>query len=278
MDKNILEKLHAEQIKILNEFDRICTKYNLTYFLVGGTLLGAVRHKGFIPWDDDLDVSMPREDYEKLIKVCQQDLQNDFYIDYYNNNKSYYKPFAKMKLRGTTFIEKDTQNVASNQEIWVDIFPLDYLKDDKKAQKQKYYIDKIHNIALTKGKVNVRLSKIKKLIVNVFFGVYSNSTLIKIIEKIMKRQNKIFDKKYYVNFGSQYGIKKQTHLIEKYYPIKKIDFEGKKYNVPNDYDYVLKKIYGNNYMELPPIEKRVTHNPVKIVFSDGEEVTFNEKV
>lgn len=278
MDKKILKKLHNEQLKILDEFDRICTKYNLTYFLVGGTLLGAVRHKGFIPWDDDLDVSMPREDYEKLINVYYKDIKDNFYIDHYTSNKNYYKPFAKMKLKNTKFIEKDTQNVKSNQEIWVDIFPLDYTINDNISKKQKKYIEKIHHINMMKSKVNVKLNKFKKIIVAVFFSLFSNATLGKIQEKIMKKQNSIYDTKYYINFGSQYGIIKQKHLIEKYYPIKKIEFEEKKYNVPNDYDYVLKKIYGENYMELPPIEKRVTHNPIKIIFSDGEEVIFDEEI
>jgi len=83
---------------------------------------------------------------------------------------------------------------------------------------------------------------------------------------------------YFINLGSQYKIIKQTHLKEKYYPAAELEFEEKKYKVPRDYDYVLKKIYGYDYMKLPPMNKRITHVPVKIVFSDGEEVTFDEKI
>ena len=101
----------------------------------------------------------------------------------------------------------------------------------------------------------------------------SSKVFIVISQKIMKF-NKNQDSGYFVNLGSQYGINKQTHLKNKYYPKKNIIFRKKIYSVPNDYDYVLTKIYGQNYMELPPIEKRVTHNPLSIKFEGEEEIFY----
>ena len=87
MEASVLKKLHDEEVKILDEIVRICSKNNLEYFLIGGTLLGAIRHKGFIPWDDDLDIAMPREDYEKFLKIAEQELEEPYKLEYYKNRK-----------------------------------------------------------------------------------------------------------------------------------------------------------------------------------------------
>lgn len=99
MENDYLRNLHSTMIEILDEFDRICNKHNLTYFLIGGTLLGAVRHKGFIPWDDDMDLAMPREDYEKFINVYYKELNDKYYLDNFNNNKLYYLNFSKIRKK-----------------------------------------------------------------------------------------------------------------------------------------------------------------------------------
>ena len=82
MEASVLKKLHSEEVKILDEIVRICKKNNIEYFLIGGTLLGAIRHKGFIPWDDDLDIAMPREDYEKFLKTAEKELQEPYKLEY----------------------------------------------------------------------------------------------------------------------------------------------------------------------------------------------------
>ena len=113
------------------------------------------------------------------------------------------------------------------------------------------------------------------------FVLMSRVIPMRLFNRIIKRKITSENKKdcpYIINYGSQYGVKRQTHDIKKVFPLKQGVFEGKKYNIPNDTDYVLSNIYGKNYMELPPIEKRKTHNPLKIVFEDGEEVIFDEKI
>ena len=88
-------------VDVLIEIDRICEKYSLTYFIIGGTLLGAVRHKGFIPWDDDLDIVMPRADYEKFSEICKDELDNRFYLHYIGNDPNYPMPMPKVKIKNT---------------------------------------------------------------------------------------------------------------------------------------------------------------------------------
>ena len=276
MEKNILEKLHKEEIEILDTIVEICEKNNLRYVLVGGTLLGAVRHQGYIPWDDDLDIGMPRKDYEQFLKVTENELKDNYMLDYYGTNKKYWIPFAKVRIKDTIYQEELLRNYKTNHGIWIDIFPLDNAESENENGIifRQRLISFFKKIALLKLQ-NYTKSKIKNFIKYIVKYTININAIVR-IENYLMQLNKNDNSKYFVNFGSQYGIKKQTHLKEKYFPAKELEFEGKKYKVPNDYDYVLTKIYGKNYMELPPIEKRVTHNPIRIKFEDGQEVVFKE--
>src|SRR5690554_4415622 len=125
MDQKTLKKLHNVQIEILNQIVKICNQNKLTYFLIGGTLLGAIRHKGFIPWDDDLDIAMPRKDYEKFLELCQGYLGDEYYLHCSKTDPKYWLPFAKVRKNNTIFEEKSIQTINSHKGIYVDIFPLD---------------------------------------------------------------------------------------------------------------------------------------------------------
>ena len=93
MEKRILDKVHSSVLKIMDEIVRLCDEHQIEYFLLGGTLLGAVRHKGFIPWDDDLDIGMCRKDYLKFIEICKNELEDEFILDCSEINSNYYLPF-----------------------------------------------------------------------------------------------------------------------------------------------------------------------------------------
>ena len=273
-----LKKLHNTEIEILEEINRICSNNNLSYFMIGGTLLGAVRHKGFIPWDDDLDIAMPRKDYNKFQEICKKQLNDKFILDSYENNKQYWLPIIKIRNKNTIYEEKSQKNYNNNKGIWVDVFPLD--NADKEISNKLIRKEKI--IKRLKGMLHIKnLRKIekedsilKKILIS-FIKIVPNKFYHFLINKNRTfNNNKNTD--YFVNFGSQYGIKKQIHQKENYLPAVDLEFEGNKYKAPKNYEYVLKKIYGENYMELPPIEKRITHNPIRIKFEDGEEVIFDE--
>ena len=276
MEQRILDKIHQAEINILDEIDRICKKNKLNYFLIGGTLLGAVRHKGFIPWDDDLDIAMPRDDYEKFISIAPEELKNNYYLDDISTNTYYSLIFAKVRERNSIIISETSRE---GEGIWVDIFPF-----DSTNHFHDYYIKtKWKKVKLLKA-IYIRKNKNNKMdnhfITNILAYCYKRKNMKQMNDLIKRKITKENKKEclYFINYGSQYGILKQTHLKRKIFPLKKMTFENKKYYVPNDYDYVLTNIYGENYMELPPLEKRITHNPKYIKFSDGEEVSFHEKI
>lgn len=282
MEKRILKKLHKSEIVILDEIVRICKKHDLKYFLIGGTLLGAVRHKGFIPWDDDLDIAMPRDDYEKFIELASKELKEDFILDDISTNPEYWLIFAKVRLKKTVFKANFiSDDYEGNNGIWVDIFPLDYSKHNKDYFiKYKWSIIRFLKAIYIRKDSHTSMDKhFLTAVLSIFFKPFNMKKMNNIIKKRITSENSKKEIcKYFINYGSQYGVFRQTHQINKIFPLRQLEFENKFYCVPNDYDYVLNNIYGENYMELPPIEKRITHNPEYIKFDDGEEIIFHEKV
>src|SRR5690606_2891856 len=146
------------QLEILIEFDRICKKNNIKYQLFAGTLLGAVRHKGFIPWDDDIDVCLLRKDYNKFIQACKTDLDSRSFLQTYVTDKNCIIQFAKLRKNNTLFLESGISDCKTHHGIFIDIFPLDNVLPNtfcgKMQQKLLYII----------GRIN--LSRVKKLCLN----------------------------------------------------------------------------------------------------------------
>lgn len=279
MEKYILDKLHYSELKIMDEIHRICIKNNLKYYLIGGSLLGAIRHNGFIPWDDDLDIAMPRKDYDKFIKLCSDQLNDKFYLDSLENNDKYCFGFAKVRMKNTIYEEKYQINQSVPKGIWVDVFPLDDAKDEYNwFQRWQAIVNTycLKSLSYQTNTTNMSLKSYQKKLIKLI----SLLPRKKIIEMQKRNTRKCNGKKYnyYINFSSQYGIKKQTHLKKNFDEGILYNFEGKKYYGPKNGKEILKKIYGKNFMDLPPLEKRITHNPSTIIFEDGERVDFNEKI
>lgn len=272
MDKiNILKQ---EELKILDYVTEICEKNNLKYFLDFGTLIGAIRHEGFIPWDDDIDISMPYDDYCKFIKICTQMNDNsDFFIQTSETDIEYYQFFAKMRKKNTTFLEKDAKFLNYNKGIYIDIFPLESTS-------------KIGIIFKIKLVLAVTLNKICVFIKNPF--PFIPFTLAKFIRKIFypvkaKYINKIIrcllknskEKNYFfcLDNGFNFDAIFKKYILSNY---KNNKFEGKDYKIPSEYNIYLSKIYGN-YMELPPKNMRINPHCALIIDNKRGYEYYEEK-
>ena len=252
------------------EIDKACAKLGLHYYMVGGTLLGAVRHKGFIPWDDDLDIAMPRKDFDLFIKHCSSCLPKYLKLYWISTNKTYWYPFAKVEDTRTKFVEHSYQNLKEKHGIYVDIFPLDetngYCPNLEKRKRKIYslYVFRQNKVIPTKRKT-------LKLFLSRFL---SSGFLNKIQIRLMTKDNgKGYA--YYSNFGSNYSIKKQTMLKQVFGEGKRMPFENVMLIAPDNPEAFLLSLYGENYMSIPPENKRGSHYPRLVEFSDGEVLTFD---
>lgn len=273
MNKKCKKKLKETELEILDEIVRICEKHDIKYFLFYGTLIGCVRHKGMIPWDDDIDICMTRNDYNKFIKIAEIELNEKFIVDSIKTNKQYYLPFIKIRNKYTCFDEQNLNNkkYKGNKGIWVDILPLDYSKtNDSKLIKVKEWIAyRIFSLMVIKN-INY---KNKYLFLHYLLKIVPNRFLYFMYNSLIVSEKDKYD--YLIPYASINNLKNGIYNKNDIFPLIKKEFEGKMYNVPNKYDKILTVIYGD-YMKLPPIEERVDHNPRKIIFEDKEEFLFDK--
>lgn len=262
MESNSIELLHSIQLDMLVKFDKICEDNGLTYFLDSGTALGAVRHQGFIPWDDDVDVGMPREDYNKLLELGKKGLPDNLFVQTYKNDPAYMMPFAKVRLGNTYFPEQaDYVEKLKYQGIYIDVFPFDKVPDN--VQKAICVIKRsrfFYFLTVFSRRDYLGEKKIVQLFSNM---------LHRLPCKLLLWFNEIYDK-YCIRYNKRKShtwtcfcwrmSQGNTFLFDEseLFPPKKIVFEGKPVNIMNDYHTYLSKMFGN-YMELPSIEKRKVH-------------------
>ncbi len=254
-----IKELHRVEAKLLKVFIEFCGNRNISYFLIGGSALGAVRHKGFIPWDDDIDLGIPRRDYEKLISISEHELPDKCVINCFENEKEYPYYFAKVCNEDVIMIEKMTQHLDFRHYIYIDIFPLDGAPNSKLMQKVHFFriliYKKLQNLynGMTKRKMN-RLKEVAIMIIRL---VFSRKWIHNRIDKLAKKY-KYEDSEYIANYFGTWGTKEISP--KKYFGDgTDLFFENGYYKVPYDYDNYLKALY-NDYMQLPPEEKRKSHH------------------
>ena len=272
MDDKTLRKLQLTELDILIEIDKICKENNIQYFLIGGTLLGAVRHKGFIPWDDDIDVGMIRSDYEKFIDLClnKNVLGEKYFLHCNESDENYFIPFVKVKKNNTTFAEENIDNIQTHKGIFLDIFPYDNVPKQKSIMQraQAIIVRNIHYAIYVKYNIYSLKNK-KRKVLTWFFTLLP----VKTLKKMNRYFSTIFENrknnKYMVSLAGSSSYEEETLLKDKLFPLKKIKFENLKFDSFNDNDYYLSQLFGD-YMKLPPEEDRKTHKPKYIDFEKGE--------
>lgn len=266
---NNLEKLHRLEMLIALEVKRLCEKHSINYFLTAGTLLGAVRHGGFIPWDDDMDFGMLREDYDKFIHVCGNELSDKFFLQTWDTEESFPFSYAKIRLNGTHVYEDFSKSGKMHDGIFIDIFPFDNVPSIKwksKIQSKRYFFCK-RILWMKKGLGNnmksSRAKKIKYDISYLLLKLVSYNFTKKYFKRTLKKYNQI-ETNYVVADGS-YSYSKETIPKEWTKSLIKVKFENEEFLSYKEYKKYLSHFYGN-YMELPPVEKRKSHININVDF------------
>ncbi len=260
------EELKKIQLGILDEVDVFCRKNNIKYFLMYGTLLGAVRHKGYIPWDDDIDIGMLREDYDRFVSTFES-RNGDMAVMCYEKNPKCIYPFAKVFSNKTVFYDTNVKNALG---VNIDVFPLDYLPRDKKKRSKLIQRAKLYRNIMTFKyiKVSKRRNFIKNaaVVCGKALKVVPNRVLASGINKL---QRSVSNNTGLVGWmlNSPRVIVFDASLFE---DITEIEFEGRFYLAPMCFDEVLSKEYGN-YMELPPESERISHHAFVAYWKTDEE-------
>lgn len=265
-----LNEIKRIELSILLQVDKICREQGFRYWLCGGTLLGAVRHKGFIPWDDDIDIFMPRQDYNKFIEYCNNS-EISFNLFSHETNSYYHNLYAKVCAANT--LVKENNYKLPDTGVWVDIFPIDGLGNSfdearkvvksaefkrnllKAALWRKYFIGKTKSVKYVVGRFLL-----------FFVGKFVNrKKLIERIEKIYVKND--FDKMKYC--GAVCGAYGEREIIDRkiFDEDVEIEFEGHLFKAPIGWNEYLSSIYGD-YMQLPPEEKRVRHEFKAFIIED----------
>lgn len=264
LEGNILRRLQMTELEMLIEVDRICRKHNIKYSLDGGTLLGAVRHGGFIPWDDDADVVMLRPEYDKFYDACQKELDTKkFFLQEYRTDAGYRWGYSKMRRNGTVFLREGQEHVKCNQSVFIDIFVYDNVPDNAVIRRIHLFLCYCIRKGLYSevGKMNASSSALR-LWYRILYRIPRNRWFW-LIEKIayitnQRRCELVRHMTYPYRKKCKYGLPRECfdEYIEK-------EFEGYRFKIFKKYHLYLTRLYGD-YMSLPPKHMRKTHPVSKI--------------
>lgn len=258
-----LKEVQQRELNILKAFHDFCEENALRYFLAYGTLLGAVRHKGFIPWDNDIDVLMPRPDYERLIHLTKiKGIADDLYVLHYTNDPKYHYTCIRICDKKTSVYVPYIREQPSKMGLWVDIFPLDGFPSNIFIKHLQRFLVGFYWILFKADVYDCRPENSKT-----FLHLFIKKILITLFPNRNNLHNYVIDKisqwKTY-NEATEVGLvfgKTGRFMISKndLSQLILMQFEQYSFYVPEKYDYLLKKWYGN-YMVLPKIEDRQTHD------------------
>ena len=248
----ILRKAQLRMLDILIEVDKICKKHNIPYWLDGGTLLGAVRHGGFIPWDDDLDISVMRKDYKRLRKALQKELPQNLIFQDETTEKYYICKFGKVRDKNSKMVDPIWSDKVKELGVYIDIFPI-----ERGTTQMKTFVDFFYGRAFRRIK-HFNDNKIERYIAYLMWPFSVFLVFCARIFSFLLPQNHLIYGYGVYNLGV-YQLKKTD-----FFPLTSILFEGIEFSSMANPDGYLKELYGN-YMEIPPKDKRRVHaNKIEI--------------
>lgn len=255
-----LRNLQLVELEMLVEVDRICRKNKITYTLDGGTLLGAVRHKGFIPWDDDADIVFPRHEYAKFYRACKKDLDTErFFLQEYRTDPHYRWGYAKLRRKGTQYVRFGQEHMKYHSGIYIDLFPLDHVPDPYVLRRIFYSVNfairkilysELGKTAEKKRFMRAWYSILNKIPRDFVFHIRNHMAAL-----CNRKKTELAAHTMYPNPGPtcKYGMPASCydHYME-------MEFEGMDFMAISDYDRFLRLSYGD-YMQLPPENERMGH-------------------
>lgn len=265
MEKEVLQKVQKVQLEMAKEIKRVCDENQISYFLYRGTFLGAVRHKGVIPWDDDMDFGMLREDYDKFCRIAPEKLGEDYFFQTWHSDENYALPLGKVRKRGTLFVEAKSAVLQENG-IYVDIYPLDFAPVGEQKQKKlakkllHLFRMKLMKSGYTPWKEEERTiwkKRIGYLLYQIAAIPFSHKTLIRKYEQLVMavpESDVIYEQSA---LPTVYYFDRSWCADLAEYPYEDTTFAG-----PKNYDAFLSSLYGD-YMKLPPKEKRENRHQIQ---------------
>ncbi len=274
-DEVTLKRLQSIELMILNDFKRICQKHNLQYFAYAGTGIGALRHGGFIPWDDDIDVGLLREDYEKALKYCAEELKDKYIVMNSRYDSNYPLLTTRLMLRGTKFREYTLKDVNCDLGIFLDVYPFDQASDDEKKFKQQGDVTWFYSHLMMMRSIPFPVLPMKgitaKLVHAVTGATYGVLSAFRVSKRWLADQAE--------KAATQYNHLKTERTCyffdtvpldcwfyyDELFPLVELPFENTTAFFPKDQDRFLRVLYGD-YMQLPPVEKRKNHYPYELDF------------
>ncbi len=272
VEGELLKALQAVCLELLIEVDRICRKNGIEYTLDGGTLLGAVRHRGFIPWDDDADVAMTRAEYEKFYQACKTDLDRDrFFLQEYRTDKDYPWGYAKLRMNGTELVQIGQEHLKCHQGIFIDIFIYDQVPDGKLARCLHHFacycIRKCQYSLVGKCSAPNKTMRMWYALLDCIPKRFVQKCLAGLIAysaKLPKTELASHKTYPYYRKESKYGLPYRC-----YDSYMDADFEGKRFRIMREYDLYLSQLYGD-YMVIPPVEKRKAYPVSRLILPEPE--------
>lgn len=263
-----LRKVQLLELKVLKEIKRVCAKHDIKYFLTGGTLIGAVRHKGFIPWDDDIDIAMMRSDYDRFIEIAPKELGPEFSLLSIQHDPKIGTFFSKVVLNGTTYRNIQQPDDAKNFGFLVDVLPYDNIYDNKLLAKLYFsWLNFCVVLYSMKNGYHNGTTKLKQFVAKAmkicFFWVPKGWLRNNIINYPYRLNRKKTNTRAYLS--GRYGIPREMRSAYLFGEYTELPFEDDSFMVLKEYHAFLTELFGD-YMKLPPVEQRVTHQVAELDF------------
>ncbi len=246
-----LRRLQLKMLDIVKDIDKLCKENDIQYYIFYGSALGAVRHKGFIPWDDDFDIAMTYDNYQKFIKVAEEKLdKSKYFVQTPGKEKEYYLQFTKIRDISTTLIEDFNKDKNVVRSVFVDVFPL----VGAPTSKVGWFFFKLDRAFVLSCDNNIIRNKALYSFFKVILKIFGKEKIIKYFGKKCTKYD-VNKSEQVVSFADTWSLEKSTYFKKALGKPTYVEFEDTTLPIPEDYDSILKTIYGN-YMQIPSKEER----------------------